>query len=111
MTWKSVAALAALGCALYTAWPLAAGWQLRQAIRARDTAALEARVNWPVLRANLKPRLSDAIAENAAQSSAIGGAVKRALGAAMSGPAVDAFVTPANLGRILAGRAFVVGKF
>ena len=111
VNWKSAVAFTALLAGLYTAWPLWAGWQLRQAVRTRNTVALEARVNWPLLRANLKPRLSGAIAESAAQSGAIGGAVKRALGAVVAGPAVDAFVTPANLGRILAGRAFVVEKF
>ena len=111
ISWKTAAALVVGLAALYTAWPLSAGWQLRQAVRSRDTVALQERVNWPVLRANLKPRLTGAIAESAAQSGAFGGAVKRALGAVVAGPAVDAFVTPANLGRILAGRAFVVEKF
>ena len=97
--------------ALYTAWPLVAGFRLRQAIRARDVAALERVVDWPLLRANLKPRLAGAINESAAQSGTIASALKRAVGSVVTGPAVNTLVTPANLGRLLASRAFLLEKF
>ena len=96
---------------LYTAWLLIAGCQLRQAIRARDVAALEKVVDWPLLRANLKPRLAGAINESAAQSGTIASALKRAVGSVVTGPAVNTLVTPANLSRLLAGRAFLLEKF
>lgn len=107
--WIAVGVLA-VACAAYVAGPLWAGWHLRQAIRNRDVAALEVRVDWPLLRANLKPRIAGAIIEDADKSGAIGGAVKRALGSVLSNTAVDAFVTPNNLSRILAGRAFMAGR-
>ena len=93
---------------VYAAGPLWAGWQLRQAMRTRDVALLEARVDWLLLRANLKPRIADAITDNADRSGAIGGAVKRALGSVLSNTAIDTLVTPNNLNRILAGRAFML---
>ena len=96
--------------ALYAAGPLWAGWHLRQAMKARDVTALEARVNWAQLRGNLKPRIATAIREDADKSGAIGGLLKRAIGSAVSDTAVDTFVTPANLSRLLAGRAFILDK-
>ena len=95
---------------VYLAGPLWAGWQLRQAIRSRDVAAMEARVDWPLLRANLKPRIAGAINDDADNSGAIGGAVKRALGSVFSNTAVDTLVTPSNLSRLLAGRSFLLER-
>lgn len=98
----------ALAVGIYAASPLWAGWQLRQAVRTRDIAALQARVDWPKLRANLKPRIADAISDNADTSGGLSGALKRIVGSALSGTAVDTLVTPENLGRLLAGRAFLL---
>jgi hypothetical protein len=95
---------------LWTAWPVWSGWQLRQALRARDTAVLEARVDWPTLRANLKPRLVQAVRDDAQASTGVGGLLKRALGETLADRSVDYLVTPANLGRLLAGRAFVTER-
>jgi hypothetical protein len=97
-----------VACLIYLAGPLWAGWNLRQGVRTRNVALLETYVDWPQLRANLKPRISDAIKENADNSGVISGTVKRALGSVLSDAAVDTFVTPANLSRILAGRAFIL---
>ena len=108
---RRLAIAAGIIAAVYTAWPLMAGLQLRQAIRTRDVAALERVVNWPLLRANLKPRLAGAIKDSAAQSGTIGSALKRAVGSIVGGTAVDTLVTPANLGRLLASRAFLLEKF
>lgn len=109
-TFKIAMGVFALGLALYAASPLWAGWQLRQAMRSRDVAALEERVNWPVLRANLKPRVATAIQENAAQSGVIGSMIKKTLGSVLTNTAVDTLVTPGNLSRILAGRAFMIER-
>ncbi len=96
---------------LYLAGPVWAGWNLRQAMRNRDTASLEARVDWQTLRRNMKPRLAAAIKDDADKSGVIGGLFKRAIGGTMSNAAVETFVTPGNLARILAGRAFVLERF
>jgi hypothetical protein len=96
--------------ALYVAGPLWAGWNLRQAMRNRDTAGLQARVDWTTLRGNMKPRLAAALKDDADKSGVIGGLFKRALGGTISDAAVDTFITPGNLSRILAGRAFVINR-
>ncbi len=94
----------------YVAWPLWSGWQLRQAIKSRDLAALETQVDWTTLRANLKPRLATAVRENADTSTGVSGVLKRAIGAAAVERGVDYIVTPKNLGRVLAGREFVLAR-
>ena len=94
----------------YLAGPLWAGWQLRQAIRTRDVAAMQSRVDWPLLRANLKPRISSAINDSADTSGTIGSVLKRAFGSVVSNAAINTLVTPSNLSRILAGRAFMLDR-
>jgi hypothetical protein len=91
---------------LYLAWPLYSAWQLRQAVKARNIAALESRVDWPVLRANMKPKVLQAVRENAAASTGLTGILKRAVGEKVADKGIDWIVTPKNLSRILAGREF-----
>ena len=43
-----------LAVVAYAAWPAWSAWQLRAAVKARDMAAIERKVDWPALRANLK---------------------------------------------------------
>jgi hypothetical protein len=95
---------------LFLAWPFWSGWQLRQAMRTRDTASLETRVDWPTLRANLKPKFAEAVRADASRSGAVVGAVKRALGGVLADKGIDVIVTPGNLARILAGREFVTRR-
>ena len=109
-TLKIVSGVVALACVVYLAGPLWAGWQLRQAMRTRNVAMLEARVDWPQLRANLKPRIAGAIKESADNSGLIGGVLKRAMGGVISNTAVDTLVTPGNLSRLLAGRSFMLDR-
>jgi len=45
---------ALLAALAYAAWPAWSAWQLRAAVKARDLAAIERKVDWPLLRANLK---------------------------------------------------------
>lgn len=110
-TKKTAFGAAALLALLYVAGPLWAGWSLRQAMRARDIATLEARVDWTTLRANIKPRLAQAIRDSADTSGTVGGILKRAVGSAVSDAAVETMVTPANLSRLLAGREFALKRF
>jgi Protein of unknown function (DUF2939) len=95
---------------LFLAWPLWSAWQLHRAMKTRDIAALETRVDWPTLRANMKPRITQAIDDNAANSGSISGALKRAISGVVADKGVDLLVTPQTLGRILAGREFVATK-
>ncbi len=97
--------------ALYVAGPLWAGWHLRQAMRNRDTASLSSRVDFTALRQAMKPRLAAALRDDADKSGVVGGLLKRAIGGTISDAAVETFVTPGNLARILAGRAFVLERF
>jgi hypothetical protein len=91
---------------LSLAWPLYSAWQLRQAVKTRNIAALEARVDWPVLRANLKPKVLEAVRENAEATTGLKGILKRAVGERIADKGIDWIVTPKNLSRILAGREF-----
>ncbi len=91
---------------LYLAWPLYATWQLRQAVKTRDIQALETRVDWPVLRANLKPKVLQAVRDNAEATTGFTGVLKRAVGEKIADKGIDWIVTPNNLSRILAGREF-----
>jgi hypothetical protein len=105
-----VLALALTMLVAFAAWPLWSGWQLRQAMRARDVASLQSRVDWQILRANLKPRLAAAVDATANESGGVAGYLKRVIGGAVADKGVDLFVTPANLARILAGREFVTTR-
>jgi hypothetical protein len=43
-----------LAALAYAAWPAWSAWQLRAAVKARDLAAIERKVDWATLRVNLK---------------------------------------------------------
>lgn len=107
---KRVLAIGFAFAMAYIAWPLWSGWQLRQAIKSRDLAALETVVDWTTLRANLKPRLATAVRENAEASTGVTGVLKRAIGAAAVERGVEYVVTPKTLARVLAGREFVLAR-
>jgi hypothetical protein len=102
----AVAALALL----FLAWPLFSAWQLHKAVKTRDTAALETRVDWLTLRANLKPRITQAIEDDANASGTVTGILKRALGGAVAEKGIDLLVGPKTLTRILSGREFVTSR-
>lgn len=107
---RSLIAKVALGilaaALLVLAWPLASAYRLRQAVISRDISALENRVDWPMLRANMKPRVLQAMRETADSSTGIGGFLKRVLGDRLADKGVEWLVTPQNLSRVLAGREF-----
>jgi Protein of unknown function (DUF2939) len=109
MIGKLIAGVVALAL-LFLAWPLWSAWQLHRAMKTRDIASLEARVDWATLRANMKPRITQAIEDNAANSGSITGALKRAISGVVADKGVDLLVTPQTLGRLLAGREFVASK-
>src|SRR6266545_2791192 len=69
----------ALAAVLYAAWPGWSAWQLRSAVKARDLAGIESRVDWPSLRSNLKQSIPARLKEESPDA-AIMGSLKRVLG-------------------------------
>jgi hypothetical protein len=96
----------------YAAWPAWAAWQLRAALKARDFAALETKVDWPTLRANLKDTLAAALTDDdkTAASGRLRKALKRTLGPAVANAVIDIAVTPRTLARLIAGRDLFVAR-
>jgi hypothetical protein len=93
----------------FLAWPLAAAWQLRVAVKAGDTAAIESKVDWGMLRANLKQTVGGNLKEKSANPEH--GLIKRVLigtlAPAAAGAVIDFTVTPLTLGKVLAGRSLL----
>jgi hypothetical protein len=86
--------------------PHLAARRLGEALQSGDPVALERRVDFPLLRQNLKQQLNAALLERAG-----GGAVENPLGAVVMGIAtlfvdgmVEAFVTPSGLATLASGR-------
>jgi hypothetical protein len=107
---RKLLVLAVLLLALaYAAWPALAAWQLRTAVKSRDLPAIEQKVDWPTLRANLKRTIGDSLRDDsrAPDAGAISKAIKRTLGPMVTDRLIDFAVTPANLARVLAGRAML----
>ena len=93
----------------YLAWPAIAAWQLRSALKARDHAAIENRVDWGTLRANLKQTVSLNLANESRNRDAgfLTKALKRSLGPLVAAKMVDMAVTPRTLASVLAGRSLL----
>jgi Protein of unknown function (DUF2939) len=93
----------------YFAWPLTAAWQLRTAVKANDVPAIESKVDWTTLRANLKQTIGSNLKEKSANPEY--GLLKRALigtlAPAAAGVVIDTTVTPLTLGKVLAGRSLL----
>jgi hypothetical protein len=93
----------------YFAWPLTAAWQLRAAVKANDVSAIESKVDWTTLRANLKQTIGSNLKEKSANPEY--GLLKRAListiAPAAAGVVIDTTVTPLTLGKVLAGRSLL----
>ena len=107
---KRLAIAAVVVVLLLLAWLAAGPWLamhgIREALAARDAAALERHVDFPALRVNLKAHLEDAIARRAGDDGDAGGlvgALGRQLAGAMGGVAVDTMVTPLGIGALLQG--------
>jgi hypothetical protein len=100
-----IAPLALLALA-YAAWPAVSAWQLRSAVKARDLASIERKVDWPALRANLKQTVGARLADKAtdAELSTFTKALLRTLGPGVADVVIDTAVTPRTLAHVLAGR-------
>src|SRR5262245_48641338 len=90
----------------YAAWPAWSAWQLRAAVKARDMAGIEGRVDWPLLRANLKRTIAANLRDDskAPESGVLGKAFRRTLGPLVTDTLIDAAVRPRTLAYVLAGR-------
>ena len=90
----------------YAAWPLWSAWQLRAAVKARDLPGIEQRVDWPMLRANLKQTVTANLRDEKrnADSGAVSKALKRTLGPMLADRVIDGAVTPRTLASVLSGR-------
>lgn len=108
----TAAVIALLGLVGYAATgPYRALAGLQSAIVQGDTNALTQYVDFPTLRENLKLQLSakandsvNSLLQNAIASQIAGGIANK-----LVNTTVDSFITPAGLGRLLAGAAFVAG--
>ena len=106
---RTLLSLALAGLVLaYAAWPAWSAWQLRAALKARDLAAIEACVDWDLLRSNLKRTVAASLGEGSegAQEGVLG-ALKRSVGPIVANRMIDAAVTPRTLAHVLAGRVLV----
>jgi hypothetical protein len=90
----------------YAAWPAWSAWQLRAAVKARDLAAIESRVDWPTLRANLKQTIAANLEDDSKTpgSGFLTKTFKRTLGPLVANRLIDVAVTPRTLAHVLAGR-------
>jgi hypothetical protein len=86
----------------YAAWPTWSAWQLRAAIKARDLAGIESRVDWPTLRSNLKQTIAVYL-EDGSSGTGVFSNVKRMLVPFAAGQMVEFAVTPRALALVLAG--------
>ena len=93
----------------YLAWPLTAAWQLRVAVKANDIAAIESKVDWATLRANLKQTIGSNLKEKSTdpQRGLVTRVLIGTLGPAAAGAVIDFTVTPLTLGKVLAGRSLL----
>jgi hypothetical protein len=106
---KAALVAAVLALAAYWYWsPWLAIHQMRNAAKAGDAAAFNERVDYPLLRENLKGQLSGAIGARAGERSESGSDIAKAgaaLGSlfatAMVDRMVDAFVRPESVMRIM----------
>jgi hypothetical protein len=95
----------------YFAWPAAAAWQLRVAVKARDMPAIESKVDWVTLRANLKQTIGGNLKEESdkEQHGVFKRALLRGLAPYAADKVIDLAVTPATLSKLLAGRSMLEG--
>lgn len=92
------------------AWTASGPWRamagIHRAVQARDAAALARHVDFPALRASLKPQVQDRIVRAAGADAQSGRFASFGLTVAtgLAGGLVDAMVTPVGLGAIMEGR-------
>lgn len=92
------------------AWVASGPWRtiegIRQAVKTEDASALARHVDFPALRASLRPQVQDRVVRAAgvdAQSGPLA-AFGVTVAAGVAGGVVDAMVTPVGLGAMMEGR-------
>lgn len=105
LPWIAVAVLVAL-----LAWTASGPWRaiegIRQAVKTEDARALARHVDFPAVRASLKPQVQDRLVRAAgvdAQSGPLA-AFGLTVATGVAGGLVDAMVTPVGLGALMEGR-------
>ena len=90
----------------YAAWPAWSAWQLRAAVKSRDLTAIERRVDWPLLRANLKRTIAANLKDDskAPEAGFLTKAFRRTLAPLVTDTLIEAAVRPRTLAHVLAGR-------
>jgi len=90
----------------YAAWPAWSAWQLRAAVKARDMAAIERKVDWPMLRTNLKRTIAANLKDDSKAPDAgfFTKAFRRTLAPLVTDTLIEAAVRPRTLVHVLAGR-------
>jgi Protein of unknown function (DUF2939) len=89
---------------IYAAWPGWSALQLRAAVKARDLAGIESRVEWPALRGNLKQTIGTYLKEESGPPDAgLFSTLRRTLGPLVADQMVEIAVTPRTLAFVLAG--------
>lgn len=103
--WLAFAALIAL-VAYTAAGPYLTVNAIRDAVQARDAAALSQQVDFPALRSSLKAQVSDRLAREFGTQARDNPLAAFGLGVAnsLAGGIVEAMVTPAGLGAVMEGR-------
>lgn len=105
LPWIVVAALVVL-----LAWTASGPWRaidgIRRAVQTEDARALARHVDFPALRASLKPQVQDRLVRAAGVDAQTGPFAAFGLGLAsgVAGGVVDAMVTPVGLGALMEGR-------
>ncbi len=96
----------------YIASPFVSMWNLREAIKRSDTAAIESRVEWPRVRDSLRASLADhaslsplATAAGEKVQPSLWQRVKGAFGATMLDRFIETYVTPEGLPKLFDYRA------
>lgn len=77
--------------------------QMRQAIDARDAQALSTHVDFPALRSSLKSQFSGTLSRHLGGQSNPLAMLGAMIGAAVAGPIIDAYATPAGVAAIMSG--------
>jgi hypothetical protein len=98
----------------YLVWPVHAALEIREAMAAGDTAALNRKIDWPALRTSLKSSITpETLArlsqEPDAPKPSMWQRIKAAVAPSMADTVIDRYVTPENLPVLLGYRRIYRG--
>ncbi len=106
---RFIALLVLLLLAFYVAWPGWTAWQISSAIKAKDAATLDRKIDFPGVRTTLRPAAEQKIAEiydrfqqqTSPGAAAIISGIKKDVIPTIAETALTTLVTPANLIRVV----------